>query len=391
MTDTAWSLKSAITAESSVGAENASSKALNVFSACNELPAADMAGELGYVGRLDRRQLHLKVAAVSIRSILKEAERLGFSPQTLCRGLGFCFEDLESPGCMILHREASLVIRRALQQIGNPKLGLELGMRSNLASAGALSLGVMASRTLGEAIALAQCFPWSAGFLLARQGELSGDRHVLTADPLPGDIDLAPFLADRMFASLTHAHRQLTQANYTPLVVEFVRERPPAAREYELYFQCPVRFGCQRNRMVSDAKWLAYALPTADTMSFRLAKQLLEQQVMADDMNSELLGTVAQLIRGGLPNPPTPTELASSLNLSERSLRRRLTEAGQSYQAMLDNCLKAHALELLKNGRLPLAKVAAGCGFADERGFRRAFQRWTGHTPSDARSELSIK
>lgn len=323
--------------------------------------------------------------------MLKEAERLGFSAQTLCHGLGFCVEDLEAPGCMILHRDAALVIRRATQLIGNPKLGLELGVRSNMASAGALSLGVMASRTLGEAIALAQCYPWSAGFLLARQSALEDGRHLLTADPLPGDIDLAPFLADRMFAGLTYAYRQLTQANYSPLAIEFVRERPTFARDYELYFQCPVRFGCERNRMVSDAKWLAYPLPTADAMSFRLAKQLLAQQVVADDMTSELLGAVAQLIRGGLPNPPTPTELASSLNLSERSLRRRLTEAGQSYQAMLDSCLKAHALELIKNGRLPLAKVAAGCGFADERGFRRAFQRWTGHTPSDARSEISVK
>ena len=342
-------------------------------------------------GRPDRRQLHLRVGAVAIRAVLKEAQRLGLNPQTLCRGLGFCFEDLESPGCMILHREAALVIRRAIQQIGNPKLGLELGMRSNMASAGALSLGAMASRTLGEAITLAQCYPWSAGFLLARQSELSGERHLLTADPLPGDIDLAPFLADRMFASLTCAHRQLTRANYSPLAVEFVHERPPFARDYELYFQCPVRFGCERNRMISEAKWLSYPLPTADMMSFRLAKQLLEQQIVAADINSELLGAVAQLIRGGLPNPPTPTELASSLNLSERSLRRRLTEAGQSYQAMLDDCLKAHALELLKNGRLPLAKVAAGCGFADERGFRRAFQRWTGQTPSDARSDIAVK
>jgi AraC-like DNA-binding protein len=349
------------------------------------------AGEPGLVGRLDRRQLHLRVAAISIRDVLKEAERLSFSPQTLCHGMEFCVEDLEAPGCMILHREAALVIRRTTQQIGNPKLGLELGMRSNLASAGALSLGVMASRALGEAIALAQCYPSSAGFLLARQTELLGERHVLTADPLSGDIDLAPFLADRMFAGLTYAYRQLTQANYAPLAIEFVRERPLSARDYELYFQCPVRFGCERNRMVSDAKWLDYPLPTADAMSFRLAKQLLEQQVVADGMTSELLGAVAQLIRGGLPNPPTPTVLASSLNLSERSLRRRLTEAGQSYQAMLDSCLKAHALELLKNGRLPLAKVATQCGFADERGFRRAFQRWTGHTPSAARSDISVK
>ena len=43
-------------------------------------------------------------------------------------------------------------------------------------------------------------------------------------------------------------------------------------------------------------------------------------------------------------------------------------------------------MDLLHEGRLPIAQIGAELGFKDAREFRRAFKRWTGVAPREARS-----
>jgi AraC-like DNA-binding protein len=144
-----------------------------------------------------------------------------------------------------------------------------------------------------------------------------------------------------------------------------------------------VRFGCHRNRLLSDAHWLDFPLPTANLMSFRLALQILECQAAASAGHSDLGLAVDRAIRRALPTPPSPAEVAASLHVSERTLRRRLEEAGLGFNGLLDECRKSRALELILGARLPLPQVAQQIGFADVRSLRRAFKRWTGQTPSN--------
>jgi AraC-like DNA-binding protein len=323
-----------------------------------------------------------KGAPVCVRSIVKEAERLGVDPRPLFRGLGFAVDDLDVPGFLLSHQEAITVIRRSLLAIGKPDLGVELGSRSHIADCGALGLGLLASSTLAEAIDLNLRFARVAGFLPELDADRSGPLHVLFADPLPGSHDVASFLVDAAFARIVQAYRSITNGKYSPAGVELVRRPPTQTGRYENHFKCPVRFGCRRNRLLSALDWLAFPLPGANRMSFRLAWQILEHQSAAAADHSDFGLVVGRAIRRALPKPPSPAEVAASLHVSERTMRRRLQDAGLSFNALLDECRKSRALELILHGRLPLAQVTQQVGFADLRSFRRAFKRWTGTTPS---------
>jgi AraC-like DNA-binding protein len=50
-----------------------------------------------------------------------------------------------------------------------------------------------------------------------------------------------------------------------------------------------------------------------------------------------------------------------------------------------DRVRTERALELLHDEETTIATVGSQIGFNDVREFRRAFKRWTGHTPSDTR------
>ena len=143
-----------------------------------------------------------KVAPVLLRTVLQEARRVGVDSPKLCSGLGFTEEDLDIPGFMVSHAEAATLLRRSLLAIDNPTLGLELGMRSNLANLGPLALGLLASPTPGDAVHLLLRFPASAGLLLFLDEEKSSRQHSLLAMPLSDSNDLESFLVDQLFAGL---------------------------------------------------------------------------------------------------------------------------------------------------------------------------------------------
>jgi AraC-like DNA-binding protein len=80
-------------------------------------------------------------------------------------------------------------------------------------------------------------------------------------------------------------------------------------------------------------------------------------------------------------SPPTLDAMARRLNLSTRTLSRRLTEAGTSYQDLIDEVRMRLSRELLQDG-MRVGEIAHTPGYANTGSFDRAFRRWFGHAPS---------
>ena len=92
-----------------------------------------------------------------------------------------------------------------------------------------------------------------------------------------------------------------------------------------------------------------------------------------------------RLLRSQLRQQPRLQDVARTLNLSERSLRRKLAESGRIFREIHDRVRAERALELLQAGALSVAEIGVELGFSDPREFRRAFKRWTGMPPQQAR------
>lgn len=95
---------------------------------------------------------------------------------------------------------------------------------------------------------------------------------------------------------------------------------------------------------------------------------------------------VEQRIRSALPRLLSSSDAAVELELSERSLRRRLSEEGVSYGELVERVQRERAEKLLAQGELPVKEMARELGYDSMSGFYRAFRRWTGDTPARART-----
>lgn len=77
--------------------------------------------------------------------------------------------------------------------------------------------------------------------------------------------------------------------------------------------------------------------------------------------------------------------MASELNFSPATLRRRLENEGSSYRLIMADLRRDLAIMLLSDTERSIADISSFLGFAEISAFYRAFKKWTNSAPGDYR------
>jgi len=100
----------------------------------------------------------------------------------------------------------------------------------------------------------------------------------------------------------------------------------------------------------------------------------------------KIRATILHLLRHGHPHLKL---VAKKVGIPQRTLQRHLSAAsGTSYQQLVNELRFGVAAKLLEDPNVPIASIAPKVGFALHSGLSRAFNDWTGMTPSQYRSQL---
>ncbi|MGH8781647.1 AraC family transcriptional regulator [Paraburkholderia sp.] len=320
-----------------------------------------------------------------LRFLAGMSKDLGINPARLCMGLGFDVADLSNPDCRLSFRQASSMIRRAIELSPTQGLGLRIGTAETIASIGLVGYAMLTCRTFGDAITLGINMQNHAGALLDFDIEQDKTGITIYAASRFHEPDIEMFLVEEAFGSFPKVAHALVGEAFRLASVDLSYPRPAYAEQYEQFFKCPVRFEQSRNAVVCDASWVERPLATYDPLSNRQALEFLQMAVSQEDTGAEFLESIERIVRRDLRNPPTLGQVAAQLCMSDRTLRRRLADSGVSYQTVLDNIRHARAMALLSTPRLSIEEIAYEVGFSDSHNFRRAFKRWTGHGPRESR------
>jgi AraC-like DNA-binding protein len=78
--------------------------------------------------------------------------------------------------------------------------------------------------------------------------------------------------------------------------------------------------------------------------------------------------------------------VARDLRLSARTLQRQLEAAATSFNELLEDVRRAHAMRYVGETEHSVLQIAGSLGYADASSFRRAFRRWTGVSPTRFRT-----
>ena len=113
----------------------------------------------------------------------------------------------------------------------------------------------------------------------------------------------------------------------------------------------------------------------------------LKERLTELDGAASITERVKSVLLESLPSGRSAVaDTANHLAMSPRTLQRRLTTEGTSYQAVLDGVREELAMHYLTNSSLPSAQISFLLGFKDPNSFFRAFHAWSGSTPDTVRS-----
>lgn len=187
-------------------------------------------------------------------------------------------------------------------------------------------------------------------------------------------------------ASVLSISREVTTAPLAPLAVYFKHPAPAITADHEKHFACPVHFSADRDALLFSAECVAVPNKLGDTGIAAFFDQHLEAELAKLEDDSALDRRVKnQLTRALSEGVPAISDIAGKLAMSGRSLQRRLSERGLTYQTLVDETRRELAMELLAGSEMSLADIAFLTGFAEQSSFNRAFKRWAGQTPRSYR------
>ena len=136
----------------------------------------------------------------------------------------------------------------------------------------------------------------------------------------------------------------------------------------------------ETNQIVFTKEDLDIPFITENNIMWQYLAPSLDKELALKANNSQLQEQLQALLMKTLPgNQATLKEIAKMVNISERTLQRRLKEEGTSFKAILTQVQIQLAKTYLKQD-LPTDEIAYLVGYTETSSFLRAFKKWTGQT-----------
>lgn len=186
---------------------------------------------------------------------------------------------------------------------------------------------------------------------------------------------------------------EMCRANYginlTPLLVRMVNDQTVCKKVYESYFKSDIVFSQPYDSFVFSSNDVQRALPSANTELARMHDQVMRTilvQLNEADIIQQVKGEIFKLLSSG---KITDDIVANELNMSVRTLQRKLKNEGTTFRYLLDDTRKKITEEYIADPGLRLEEIAFLTGFSEYSSFSRAFKRWTNSSPKKVREALT--
>lgn len=320
--------------------------------------------------------------------IADDLRRAGHTLDGPLKEVGLSRTDIAGPDGRISYTAFMRLIERAALLLADPAYGLKLGASHDVRDNGLLGFIAANSPTLGDALANVERY-----IAVTNEGT---DAALELATPISAlrFRDANPNLrklrqnSERVAALFVKGARDLTQAKANPVRVEFIHARPNEHIDYQGILGCPVRFQAEWDALIFSEETLQLPIVGADNRLLRTleaaCRRILGPQPRKEDLVHSVRQYVVQRLAKGAP---AFDDVARNLNMSAKTLERRLGERKASYRELVDAIRCDLAKHYLADTDLRLHQIAYALGYAEPGPLVRAFKRWTAITPMQYRNK----
>lgn len=312
--------------------------------------------------------------------------KLGCDPEPLFAETGISADQFNNPDTEVPYRSAALLIHRCATVARCPHFGLLLGEDVIPSALGMAGFALLSAPNVRDALLGLQRDldlherGGSVSLEIAEATTYLG--YAIQLSSVEGsDIvyDLAMTIACRIM-------RALCGAQWNPAAVHLAHGQPSDLRPYRRFFRAPLHFNEDRSALAFTSRWLDYPVATADPHLHQYLEKTAKQ--LHENAPRDFIELLHRQLHSALThNTCTAASVAQGFGIHERTLNRRLLDAGTTFQRELDKVRLETARQLLERTEASLPHIADLLGYSDGTAFIRAFKRWTGVTPARWRRE----
>lgn len=339
---------------------------------------------LGTILNLEKRvYLPFKIAAL-VSAMSDE----GVDPVDALAGTGITPIQLQSPDTRVSYRQTRQVFLNALRMTSSNSCALRAGERMHITSYGMYGYALMSSQYSDDVFRFALKYHHVMGPVADIAYTRDGDGSAFVYTPLlatSASEDLYRLVVEFQLASHHTLIHDLFGPSFRLSEIRLMYQAPTHAALYECVFDCPILFNQRRNELCFETRWIAETMPHANPITNAMALDICERNLLEVQRSSGVATEVSRLLYEQSGRFPSIEAMATELNTTARSLRRRLNDEQTSYRNILAEVRMRLAIGYLQKTEMTTAEIARRLGFSDASNFRQAFVRWTRRNPSSYR------
>lgn len=270
----------------------------------------------------------------------------------------------------------------------NPCIGIEVGKLWSPVSFHALGYAWLASQSLQDAMQRFCRYAKVVNTQLVTHLSRKGLDYSFSFESQQDWTRDLPQVLDAAFIALITMCRLLLGAKFSPVEVRLTVASSASTPILEAALGAPVVCGCEINEMIISRNDVERSLPGASLELLRVNENLLQdylQRIEATDIVHQVERAALELMPSG---DATEQKIAAMLNMSGRSMQRRLSEEGTSFTHILQSTREKMSGLYIRENKLSLSEIAYLLGFSEQANFSRAFKRWYDCSPTEYRKEM---
>lgn len=333
-------------------------------------------------------------ACTKLEFVVSSLEDERIAPSTVLNETGLSRLDLMDNSTLISLEQLLKCYKNAIQLTQDEFIGYKLGFKSHTPTLGALGFALLSAADIRQALNFIEQFyslMSTAVTLIFKENQRTVSLTFNPAISINLDPMLYKFLSEYYVSGFYTIMLELIGEQFELESISYPYPQPQNSEIYTTRFHCQINYNAAEITINFNSRWLDHYNPKRNNATFFQLKSYCQKQSNELLLNQGMTGLIRKLYLSDPIKNWTLNDVCTLLNMSERTLRRRLKEEKTNFREIINALRQELALDYLKNSSLGIETIAFQLGYSCNFTFRQAIQRWTGMTPSQIRARYSNK
>jgi len=321
--------------------------------------------------------------------IWRELQAQGCDSHAIFKQAGLDYTKLGDGNARYRLNDMTKLWSLSVKETGNPCFGAEVGKLWTTTSFHALGFAWLASHTLKDALQRLVRYSRIVNNSITAQLEEHGTYLHLILDTSENEDEIHYAGRDAGLTAVIKMCRMIYGDAFSPEEIQVTRARSPCAEQLEKFAGCPIIYDSDKNRTLFDRIQAEKRLASGNSELAKINEEVALKYLTTIDRNSIVLLVKSKLVEMMPKGQITEEMIAKELNMSLRTLQRKLSEERTSFSEIYKMIRQEMANEYIQDSQMSMTEIAYLLGFSEQANFTRAFRRWYGASPSEYRKNLA--